>query len=245
MAKVGIEITNLTKCYDDIVAVDDLSLRIPQGEFYGLLGSNGAGKTTTMKILCCILRPTKGNAWIVGNDVLNASLQAKALIGYVPEDPQPYENLTTEEFLTFTGQIHHVSQETIIEQVDYYLDRLDLLKYRKTKTGRLSRGTKKRVAIAAALLHEPQVLILDEPLVGLDPRIQRIVKDMLTEQTKKGCTSIFSTHILAHAEEICSRVGILNHGKLIAQGTLADLQHQLTTNVDTNLEEIFMTLTGE
>lgn len=242
---MAIETVGLTKHYGPTVAVSDLNLRVRQGELYGLLGPNGAGKTTTMRILCGILRPTRGTARILGKDIVGEALEVKRLIGYVPESPNPYEYLTVDEFLTFMGELHDVTGRALRDRVDRYLEMLELADKRRSLISTLSRGMRQKVALIAALVHEPKVLLLDEPLMGLDPGVQRTVKDMLYERVNDGATVLFSTHIMDWAEAMCTRIGIINRGQLVAEGTMDELRAMSRSGRHATLEDVFIKLTEE
>jgi ABC-2 type transport system ATP-binding protein len=238
-----IEIRHLVKNFGDLVAVNDLSLTIPRGEFFAVLGPNAAGKTTTLKILAGLMKPTSGSASVGGFDVQTQPLQAKRIMAFVPDFPFLYEKLTPREFFRFTGQLFGMAPDRLEQNTRALVDRFSLGEYAHKSIEGLSHGTRQRVAIASALLHDPEVFIIDEPMVGLDPQHARIVKDILKERTRSGMTVMLSTHQLSVAEEMADRIGIIHQGRLIAVGTRDQLRRQ--SGASGPLEDIFLTLTAE
>lgn len=232
----------LTRHYHDIVAVNDLNLAVHRGEIYGFLGTNGAGKTTTMKMLVGLLQPTSGRAWINGFDVSDQSLQAKASLGYVADRSLLYDRLTGREFLSFLAQLRGIPREEAEKRVEELLNMLELRERANSPCSTYSFGMKRKLSLAGALLHRPAVLILDEPLNGLDPLSARRLKDLFAELAAQGTTIFLSTHDLATAEAICHRVGIIAHGRLLAEGSAFELR-QLAQAPD--LEAVFLSLTAE
>lgn len=227
----AIQANNLTKRFGETTAVDELTLQIKPGELYGLLGPNGSGKTTTMKLLTGELKPTSGESSI--NDTPSTNQQAiKQQTGIVPEQETPPSFLTAREYLDFVANIREVNQETIEE----WIDKLDLRAEQHTLTKDLSRGTRQKLMLAQAFIHEPPVAFIDEPLINLDPRAQKTIKDYLQAYTKKGNTILLSTHVLSIAQEICTRVAVLDKGKKIYEAHKKELQTK-------NLEETFLKLT--
>jgi ABC-2 type transport system ATP-binding protein len=235
-----IRIRNLTKCFGDLKAVDDLTLDIAPGEFFAFLGPNAAGKTTTIKLLAGLLRPTSGSCSIGGHDLETEPEAAKRLVAYVPDFPFLYEKLTCAEFMRFIGEMFEVERAEIPKRTGALFERFGLDPFRHELTGNLSHGTRQRLVIASALLHEPKVLIIDEPMVGLDPMHARIVKDELKARSRAGTTVFVSTHQLGLAEEMADRIGIIGQGRLIALGTLDELRRQ--TSGTRALEAIFLSL---
>jgi ABC-type multidrug transport system ATPase subunit len=233
---------HLTRTFGSIIAVDDLNLNIQPGEIYGFLGSNGAGKTTTIKILVGLLEPGSGHAWIAGHDVWTASLAAKASLGYVADRSILYERLTGREFLAFISQLRGVPQHETGERVARLLDLLELTEHADRLCGAYSFGMKRKLSLAGALLHRPQVLILDEPLNGLDPRSARRIKDLFIDLSCAGTTILLSTHDLATAEAVCNRIGIIHRGRLLVEGSAAELR-QMAAAPD--LEAVFLNLTTD
>ncbi len=240
-----IEIQNLVKKFDTKVAVDNLNLSIERGEIFGFLGPNGAGKTTTIKILTGLLRPTSGTVSIGGYNVVDSPLSAKKLIGYVPEDPFIYDKLTGREFLRFVGGLYSLNGTGIEKKIEYWTDFFALHQALDNLCESYSHGTKQKLVMSAALLHDPQVLIIDEPMVGLDPKSTKKVKDLLKQRSREGVTIFLSTHILSVAEELCDRVGIIHQSKLITTGTIAELKQNSSVTANTSLESLFLELTEE
>ena len=234
---------SLTKRYGALTAVDRLDLEIGRGELFGFLGPNGAGKTTTIKMLVGLLRPTSGMASVAGFDLLRQGEAAKARIGYVPDTPVLYERLTGREFLEFSGDLYHVPRATRDRRIDALLQLFDLKDRGHDFLSSHSRGMRQKISLAAALLHDPQVLFLDEPTVGLDPRSARQMKDILIDFCREGKTVFLSTHILEIAERMCTRVAIVNHGAVVAEGTLDQLRTMVRSDGQ-SLEQIFLQLTG-
>jgi ABC-2 type transport system ATP-binding protein len=235
-----IRIAGLSKTFGALTAVDNLNLEIPQGEFFAFLGPNGAGKTTTIKMLAGLLKPTTGSAVIANWDIQADPEKAKAQLAYVPDFPFTYDKLTAIEFMQFVGDIFGLVPADIEKRTDELFDRFHLHDYRNELTENLSHGTRQRLVISSALLHEPQVLVIDEPMVGLDPMHARIVKDEFKERSKAGMTIFLSTHQLSVAEELADRIGIIHNGKLIALGTVEQLR---SSSVEKGaLESVFLAL---
>ncbi|MGV3773843.1 MAG: ABC transporter ATP-binding protein [Verrucomicrobiales bacterium] len=238
-----IELENVVKSFGDLIAVDRLSLKVPPGEFFAVLGPNAAGKTTTIKILTGLIKPASGRASICGFDVQTHSMETRKRLAYVPDFPFLYDKLTPSEFLRFTGQLFQMSLAEIERQSSELITRFSLEPYLKKTIEGLSHGTKQRVAIVSALMHQPEVFILDEPMVGLDPHHARVLKDVLKERSLKGMTIFISTHQLSVAEEMADRIGIMHRGKMIAVGTREELR-QLSGKTGP-LEEVFLSITEE
>lgn len=238
----AIQAEQLTRHYGKLVSVDTLNLAIPQGEIYGFLGQNGAGKTTTIKMLAGLLEPTSGYALIAGHDVWQKPLLAKRAYGYVPDRAILYERLTGREFLSFLAQMRSLPLQETDERITDLLQLLDLAAQADVVCATYSFGMKRKLALAAALLHRPAVLLLDEPLNGLDPRSTHRLKQLFVELANNGTSILLSTHDLATAEAVCHRVGILHHGRLIAEGKTQDLRAMVAVS---NLEEVFLNLTEE
>jgi ABC-2 type transport system ATP-binding protein len=238
-----IELLNLVKKFGELVAVNDLSLTVPKGEFFAVLGPNAAGKTTTIKMLTGLIKPTAGRARIGGFDVQEHPLEARRRLAYVPDFPFLYDKLTPWEFFRFTGQMFQMRDDQIDASARALVPRFNLEPYVKSAIEGLSHGTRQRVAIVAALLHDPEVFVIDEPMVGLDPHHARVVKDVLKERSLKGMTVFLSTHQLSVAEEMADRIGIIHRGKLIAVGTHAELRK--LAGHEGPLEQAFLTLTAE
>ena len=238
-----IELRQLRKQFGDLVAVDDLTLTVPRGEFFALLGPNAAGKTTTIKILAGLMKPTAGSARLAGFDVQTEPLEARRRLAYVPDFPFLYDKLTPWEFIRFTGQVFRMDNDAIEGVGRELVARFNLEAYLAKPIEGLSHGTKQRVAIVSALLHAPDVFVLDEPMVGLDPHHARVLKDILKERSLAGMTIFVSTHQLSVAEEMADRIGIMHQGRLIAVGTRDELRRQSGTAGP--LEETFLSLTAQ
>ncbi len=238
-----LELVNLSKSYagGQVKAVDNISLSARKGEIFGFLGPNGAGKTTTIKMIAGILRPDAGTILIDGINLEKDPLAAKRKIGYVPDHPDVYEKLTGIEYLNFLGDVYQVPAEIRRERLEHYLEIFELKDAVKDLIGSYSHGMKQKLVLTGALLHDPPVWIMDEPMVGLDPRSAFLLKDLMAGHCAKGRTVFFSTHILEVAEKLCHRLAIINRGRIIACGTLAEIkeQHEKET-----LERIFLELTA-
>jgi ABC-2 type transport system ATP-binding protein len=238
-----IELNHLVKKFGDLTAVNDISLTIQRGEFFAMLGPNAAGKTTTIKLLAGLIKPTSGCSRICGFDIQAQPLAARQRLAYVPDFPFLYDKLTAWEFFRFTGQLFHLDAARIEKNAQELVARFHLGEYADRALEGLSHGTRQRVAIVSALLHDPEVFVIDEPMVGLDPQHARIVKDVLKERSLAGMTVLVSTHQLSIAEEMADRIGIIHGGKLIAVGNREELRKQ--SGAAGELEEIFLSLTAE
>ena len=236
-----IQTQNLSKEFGVLRAVDALNLDIAPGEFFAFLGPNAAGKTTTIKMLAGLLKPSAGTARVAGFDIQQNPMAAKRLISYVPDFPFLYDKLTPREFLRFVGELYEMDKAEITASTESLFEQFHLTDYHNELIENLSHGTKQRVAISAGLLHNPKVLIIDEPMVGLDPTHARVVKDEFKARSRAGCTIFLSTHTLSVAEEMADRIGIINRGRLIALGTVAELRRQNLT-AEGALEKIFLSL---
>ncbi|HEX3857226.1 MAG TPA: ABC transporter ATP-binding protein [Verrucomicrobiae bacterium] len=237
-----IELFHLTKKFGDLVAVNDISLTIPRGQFFAMLGPNAAGKTTTLKILAGLMKPTSGCTRVCGFDMQTQSLEARRKIAYVPDFPFLYDKLTAWEFFRFTGQLFQMPDAKIESSANELISRFHLAEFVNRPLESLSHGTRQRVAIVSALLHDPEVFVIDEPMVGLDPQHARVVKDVFKERSRAGVTVLVSTHQLSVAEEMADRIGIIHGGKLVAVGNRDELRQQ-SGNAG-QLEEIFLSLTA-
>ncbi|MDI6704384.1 MAG: ABC transporter ATP-binding protein [bacterium] len=235
-----IKTIGLTKRFGDVLAVDDLSLDIPEGEIFGFLGPNGAGKTTTIKLLTGLLQPDKGQVFIGRYDIQKDYILAKQLIGYVSDSPFLYDKLTGREFLSFVSGIYRINRPDRIEEL---LSLFNIAEYGDRLIEEYSHGIRQRLVICSVLLHNPKVIIIDEPMVGLDPRSSKILKDRLRESAKNGVTIFLSTHTLSVAEELCTKIGVIHRGKLIALGTIPELREMVST--EGKLEDVFLQLTEE
>jgi ABC-2 type transport system ATP-binding protein len=236
-----IDVSRLLKRFDKTVAVDSISFTVEAGEIFGFLGPNGAGKTTTIKMLTGLLRPTSGRALLGGFDIVRRPEAAKRLFGYVPDEPNLYPKLTAVEFLNFVGDIYGLDVSRKRSRIAELLDLFEL----RANDGELleaySHGMKQKVALCAALLHEPRIYFLDEPTVGLDPKSARLLKDILRAVTRAGCAVMMSTHIMEIAQTLCDRVAIINRGSIAAMGTVQELRD---LQGDATLEDVFLNVTG-
>jgi ABC-2 type transport system ATP-binding protein len=238
-----IEFDDVTRRYAHKLAVDRLTLTIPSGELFALLGPNGAGKTTTIKMLTGLLHPMGGSVRVCGHDVLTDLRLAALSIGYVPEEPFLYEKLTGREFLEFVAEMRGLESSVIEQRIRRECQYFELDTFIDDLVETYSHGMKQRLVFASALLHDPPVLVIDEPMVGLDPRSVRAVKDRLRDRADAGTTVFMSTHTLVVAEEIADRIGIMNHGRLHFLGTVGELQSKLASRHD-SLEPLFLELTN-
>lgn len=240
-ASPALEIRALRKSYGPKEAVKGIDLSIQPGEFYGLLGPNGAGKTTTLKMVVGLLRPDAGSISVFGVDTQSRGVEAKRLIAWLPDEPMLYDKLTPLEYLEFVAGLWGIDASRARDEAERLLTRLELWDHRDERCEGFSRGMKQKAALAGALIHDPRLLILDEPLTGLDAAIARQVKDLLLERARAGCTIILTTHIMEVAERLVDRIGIIQHGQLVAEGTLDALRQQAGRSGGT-LEEVFLDL---
>ncbi len=238
-----IELENLTKSYGTKTAVDNLNLSLKAGELFAFLGPNGAGKTTTIKMICGLLFPTAGHVRVGGFDMKREGDQARQLLSYVPDQPFLYEKLTGREFLEFIAQMYGLSAERREERIQEVTNLFQLHEFIDDLTERYSHGMRQRTVFASALIHEPSVLIVDEPTVGLDPRSVRLLKDLLRQEADRGTTVFLSSHSLDVVQELADRIAIVDHGRLIGFGTFETLQAQAA--IEGRLEDIFLKLTEE
>lgn len=238
-----IRLTNLTKRYGKFTAVDGIDLEIRRGELFGFLGPNGAGKTTTMRMIAGILQPTSGKIEIAGDDVALDPLKAKARLGFIPDRPFVYDKLTGAEFLRFVAALYGQDGDAVERRMDELLDLFELTSWKDELVESYSHGMRQKLIISSALLHRPEVIVVDEPMVGLDPKGQKFLKDLFRAFVERGGTVLMSTHTLDMVEEMCDRMGIISGGKMLACGTMAEVRHQ-TAGGDAKLEELFLKLTG-
>jgi len=238
---LSITLQNVTKCYGRLRAVDDVSLHVNAGEVFAFLGPNGAGKTTTIKMITGLLEPDVGQVHVCGHPMSTDARAAKAQLAYVPDQPFLYEKLSAREFLMFVGQMYGLTAEAAAARSADLMNRLDIQSFADQLAEGYSHGMKQRVVLAAALIHDPQILIVDEPMVGLDPRSVRTVKDLFRHRAAEGRAVFMSTHTLDVAESIADRIGIINHGRMVACGTLAELRARAAH--ENRLEDIFLELT--
>jgi ABC-2 type transport system ATP-binding protein len=238
-----IETHNLVKRYGDKLAVNNVSIAVQGGEVFGFLGPNGAGKTTTIKMIVGLLQPTSGTVRVAGYDVQAQPLQAKAASGYVPDTPNLYAKLSARELLRFVGDLYNLDRQHMAQRTEELLRVLDLGEAADNTIDSYSHGMQQKASLAAALMHDPKVLVLDEPTVGLDPKSARLIKDILRQMADRGAAVFLSTHILEIAERMCDRIGIINKGELVAVGTMNELR-SLGKAGEVSLEDIFLGLTG-
>lgn len=243
MAETLIETRNLVKRYGDKLAVNNVSINVQGGEIFGFLGPNGAGKTTTIKMIVGLLQSTSGSVKVDGFDVQTEPLKAKASSGYVPDTPNLYAKLTGRELLRFVGDLYNLDRQQVARRIEELLRVLELTAAADDTIDSYSHGMQQKTSLAAALVHDPRVLVLDEPTVGLDPRSARLIKDILRQLADRGAAVMLSTHILEIAERMCDRIGIINKGELVAIGTMDQLRN-LGKSGETSLEDIFLGLTG-
>jgi ABC-2 type transport system ATP-binding protein len=241
MNEYSIVMNHLVKKYPDVTAVNDISLQVSKGELFGLLGPNGAGKTTIINILCGLITPTGGSATVGGYDVQKETAKVKELIGVCPQETAIYPYLTGAENIELFGNLHTMNKGTLKTRLSLLLEKLGLTQEAKRKAEKYSGGMKRRLSLILALIHDPQIAFLDEPTVAMDPQSRHAVWDFIKELKEEEKTIILTTHYMEEAEELCDRVGIIDHGKLIALGSPAEL---ISKNKVKNLEEFFIKLTG-
>ena len=242
--EVIIKFDSIQKQYGDFSAVKGISLEVSRGELFGFLGPNGAGKTTMIRMLTGIIRPTSGSITIGGFDLYKDPIKAKSMIGYVPDRPYLYEKLTPIEYFEFMGGLYNVKKERIKEISERMLKMFDLREKRDELIESFSHGMKQKVAMIAAILHDPDILVVDEPTVGLDPRSIKLVKEYFKSWTNEGKTLFLTTHTLSVAQDLCQRIAIIRHGEIAALGNLSQLQEQAKLPGN-DLESVFLKLTEE
>lgn len=236
--------SNVTKRFGQKIAVERLNLRVPPGELFAFLGPNGAGKTTTIRMLVGLLRPNEGELTVCGFNATTQSREAARFVGYVPDQPYLYDKLTGREFLEFVGQLRGITGSELASRIEREIERFGMGDFVDDLTETYSHGMRQRLVFASAILHDPKVLIVDEPMVGLDPKSAKLVKDLLKAKTSVGTSVFMSTHTLSIAEEIADRIGIIHKGQLIFAGTVDELR-ALRASDHASLEEIFLELTDE
>ncbi|MEG8945482.1 ABC transporter ATP-binding protein [Rosettibacter firmus] len=237
-------IKNLTKNFDSLTAVNSINLNIPRGELFGFLGPNGAGKTTTIKMIVGLLTPSAGNIFVDGIDVWKNPVISKMKIGYIPDQPYLYDKLSGREYLYFSGGLYKLNKDKIRNKIDELIDTLKIGNWIDKRTEEYSQGMKQRIVIASAFLHDPELIVIDEPMIGLDPPTAYIVKKFFVEQVRNGKTIFMSTHSLNIVEEICTSVGIIHKGKIIFNDTIQSL-NKLIQEKNNNFEELFIELTND
>lgn len=238
-----IQVRGLQKVYKTVTAVDDLSFTVHDGEIFGLVGPNGAGKTTTLKCICGVALPTQGLVLIDGINLQREEQKAKELLAFVPETPNPYEILTVSEHMKFISMLYSVDNPE--HKIEHLLNAFELDGKKDDLVNSLSKGMKQKLTICCALVHDPHVLLLDEPLIGIDPRGARTLKDILIERAAQGDSVIISSHMLYLVEELCHRILIIDDGKKIAEGTLQEIRKKALASSDASLEEVFLKITEE
>jgi ABC-2 type transport system ATP-binding protein len=237
-----IVIENVSKRFGAMFAVDHLNLSIEPGEVFGFIGPNGAGKTTTIRMVTGVLLPTSGSIFVCGYDMIHDPIEAKRRIGFIPDRAYLYEKLTAQEFLQFVGDMYRVDGSICRKRAGELLETFDLSERANERIEAFSHGMKQRLVMCAALLHDPDVIVVDEPMVGLDPQGIKMVRELFRELARQGKTVFLSTHTLKLAEEICHRIGVIHKGKLIATGTLSELERQADVS-ESDLESVFFQLT--
>jgi ABC-2 type transport system ATP-binding protein len=238
-----IRLEGLTKNYGKFVAVNRIDLHVPRGELFGFLGPNGAGKTTTLRMIAGILRPTEGKILIGGDDLIEQPMSAKKRIGFIPDRPYIYEKLTGAEFLRFVAGLFNQDGTVIEHRIDELLDLFELAVWKNELVESYSHGMRQKLIISSALIHRPECIVVDEPMVGLDPKGARLLKDIFRSFVDRGGTVLMSTHTLEVAEAMCDRIGIIQEGEIVACGSMAELREQTATG-NASLEELFLKLTG-
>jgi ABC-2 type transport system ATP-binding protein len=239
---LNVKADNLSKSYGDVLAVDNITITVSSGSIVGFLGPNGAGKTTTLKMLTGLLKPDKGIVNICGHNIQTDSISAKSKLGYVPDIPHLYEKLTPVEFLNFIADVFKIDKKIAQNRITDLVELFDLGEHLKKLNSSLSHGNKQKVSLAAAILHRPDVLLLDEPTGGLDPRVTRKIKDIILQLARDGCAVLLSTHILEIAENMCDYIYIINKGRIVANGDIETLKDSAKS--ESSLEELFIELTG-
>lgn len=238
-----IRLEGLTKRYGTFTAVNGIDLHVPRGELFGFLGPNGAGKTTTLRMIAGILRPTAGGITLGGVDLIAEPMKAKAILGFIPDRPFVYEKLTGGEFLRFVAALYGQDGDVVERRIAELLDVFELTQWRDELVEAYSHGMRQKLIISSALVHRPELIVVDEPMVGLDPRGARLLKDLFRAFTARGGTVLMSTHTMEVAEAMCDRIAIIQNGEIAARGTMAELRQQ-TASGNASLEDLFLRLTG-
>ena len=237
-----LQIKNIVKKFGSFTAVNNINLLVNHGDLYGFLGQNGAGKTTTIKMIAGVYAPTSGSICIDGIDISKNPVKAKLQIGYVPDQPYLYEKLTGREFLYFSGGLYNLDKKNIQNKIDELVNLLKIESWLDKRTEEYSQGMRQRITIASALIHDPKLIVLDEPMVGLDPQSAVLVKKILNQKVSEGASVFISTHSLSFAEEICTRIGIIKDGAMIYEDKREAIE-TIKTNLNSNFEEVFLELT--
>jgi len=238
-----IRLTNLTKRYGSFTAVDDIALEVPKGQLFGFLGPNGAGKTTTLRMIAGILQPTSGTVQVAGHDIQVDPIAAKSQLGFIPDRPYVYEKLTGAEFLRFVAGLYGQGGSGVESRMDELLALFELTDWKDQLVEKYSHGMRQKLIISSALVHRPDVIVVDEPMVGLDPKGQSFLKDLFRQFCDRGGTVLMSTHTLEIAEAVCDRIAIIQKGKIVAVGTMTEIRQQ-TESHGQSLEQVFLKLTG-
>ncbi|MGD2135837.1 MAG: ABC transporter ATP-binding protein, partial [Gemmatimonadales bacterium] len=238
-----IRLERLTKTYGRFVAVDGIDLHVPRGELFGFLGPNGAGKTTTLRMIAGILRPTAGRIWLGGDDLISDPMAAKRRLGFIPDRPFVYEKLTGAEFLRFVAGLYGQDGTAVERRIDELFDLFELSVWKNELVESYSHGMRQKLIISSALIHKPECIVVDEPMVGLDPKGARLLKDIFRAFVDRGGTVLMSTHTLEVAQAMCDRIAIIQEGVIVGRGTIDELRQQ-TAAGDASLEELFLKLTG-
>ncbi len=238
-----IRLEGITKHYGSFVAVDHISLEVPRGVLYGCLGPNGAGKTTLLRMIAGILRPTDGRVLIGNDDIQGSPISAKMRLGFIPDRPFVYDKLTGVEFLRFVAGLYGQEGDAVERRIAELLEVFELSSWKDELIEAYSHGMRQKLIISSALIHRPECIVVDEPMVGLDPKGARLLKDIFRQFVDRGGTVLMSTHTLEVAEAMCDQIGILQHGKIVAHGTMAEIRRQHAAG-DASLEELFLKLTG-
>ncbi len=238
-----IRLEELTKTYGKFVAVNGIDLHVPRGELFGFLGPNGAGKTTTLRMIAGILRPTAGRIWLGGDDLIADPMAAKRRLGFIPDRPFVYEKLTGAEFLRFVAGLYSQDGNAVERRIDELFDLFELAVWKNELVESYSHGMRQKLIISSALIHRPECIVVDEPMVGLDPKGARLLKDIFRAFVERGGTVLMSTHTLEVAQAMCDQIAIIQEGNIVARGTIDELREQ-TAAGDASLEELFLKLTG-
>ncbi|UJG44250.1 MAG: ABC transporter ATP-binding protein [Candidatus Heimdallarchaeum endolithica] len=242
--KYTVKATNLVKRFGNLIAVNNLTFKVRKGEIFGLLGPNGAGKTTTVKMILGLLEPDEGEIKVFDLHPEKDEIEVKKRVGYVSEEPLIYRSMTARQLFNFVGSLRNLDPEETSQKLYSLLESFEALPYYDKLIATLSRGNKQKMQVIASLIHDPDLLIMDEPLTGLDAKSAKVLKEILEMHKEKGGSVILSTHILEIAEELCDRIAIIDHGRLIALGTVEELSH-LANKVGADLEDIFLRLTNQ